>query len=146
MQANYLFLAVIFLFSCSGKQQEDRQENLKMQQYMIAGKGLYIQHCSACHQPEGEGLAKLYPPLNKSDFMENNLNEVACMIRYGRTEPVVVNGITYTQPMPGNPTLTNLEIAEILTYIYNSWEHGKGMINVKEVDRMMSECEKRKKN
>lgn len=140
MKVNYLFLAVSFLFfSCSGKQ-EDRQENLKMQQYMIAGKGLYIQHCSACHQPGGEGLAKLYPPLNKSDFMENNLEEVACIIRYGRTEPVTVNGITYTQPMPGIPTLTNLEIAEIMTYIYNSWEHERGMINVKEVDRMMEKC------
>lgn len=132
---------LLFITSCSGKQ-ENRQEDLKMQQYMIAGKQLYIQHCSACHQPEGEGLARLYPPLNKSDYMVENLVEVACMIRYGKTEPLTVNGITYTQPMPGIPSLTNLEIAEILTFIYNSWEHERGMINVKDVDQMMNKCSK----
>ena len=134
-----LLLSVLFI-GCS-KNQEQRQEDMKMQQYMVMGKKLYIQHCSACHQPQGEGLAKLYPPLNKSDYMKENLEEVICMIRYGKTAPIVVNGIKYTQPMPGIHSLTNLEIAEIATYIYNSWEHDRGMINVKEVDRILSDCE-----
>lgn len=93
-----------------------------------------------CHQKDGEGLAKLYPPLNKSDFMDNHLEEVICIIKYGRKEPLTVNGVVYTQPMPGVPTLTNLEIAEVATYIYNSWGHDRGIINVKEVDKILQQC------
>ncbi|MEM6522979.1 MAG: c-type cytochrome, partial [Bacteroidota bacterium] len=32
----------------------------------------YLQHCSSCHQKNGEGLARLYPPLADSDYLENN--------------------------------------------------------------------------
>jgi cytochrome c551 len=125
--------------ACSNKKGE-RQERLKTQQYMIQGKILYMQHCSACHQEDGTGLAQLFPPLNKSDYMENNLDEVVCLIRYGKREPLTVNDIVYTQPMPGIPSLTNLEIAEILTYIYNTGEHERGLIGVKAVDSLMAKC------
>lgn len=107
---------------------------------MVHGKQLYMQHCSACHQEDGSGLAQLYPPLSKSDYMENNLNDVVCLIRYGKKEPLTVNGITYTQPMPGIPSLTNLEVAEILTYIYNTGHHERGLIGVKTVDSLMAKC------
>ena len=137
----FLYLIIGFAFTaCSGK--GDRQERLKMQQYMIQGKRLYAQHCSNCHQPDLSGLAKLYPPLDTSDYMQNNLKEVACLIRYGIEEPLEVNGITYTQPMPAIPSLTNLEIAEILTYIYNTGEHEHGLISVRKLDSLMTNCSK----
>lgn len=130
----------ILAFSCTGSS-EKRREDIKLQQYMITGKEIYLTRCSMCHQPEGEGLAKLYPPVNRSDYMENHLEEVICIIKYGRKEPLMVNGILYTQPMPGVPALTNLEIAQVATYIYNSWKHDRGIIDVKEVDRIMRQCD-----
>jgi mono/diheme cytochrome c family protein len=43
--------------------------------------------------------------------------------------------------MPAMPTLTDLEIAEIVTYIYNSWEHDQGIVEVSEVSAVLSKCD-----
>ena len=42
--------------------------------------------------------------------------------------------------MKGNPGLTDLEVAEIATYIYNTWSHNKGLIDVREVTPLLSTC------
>ena len=47
----------------------------------------------------------------------------------------------YNQAMPGIPSLTNLEIAEIATFIYNSWTHEQGIIEISAVNKMLQECE-----
>jgi cytochrome c551 len=73
--------------------------------------------------------------------MNNNLNKVLCGMKYGLEGEVIVNGKSFIQPMPGIPSLTELEIAEIATYIYNSWEHKKGLIEVNEVSKIVRSCE-----
>lgn len=132
------------IFSCSGKGGENKErshtENVKLEQYMVSGSKLYTMHCSSCHQPEGQGLAKLFPPLNESDYMENNPGLVPCLIKNGLSGEITVNGVVYNQPMPAIPQLTNLEIAEITTFIYNSWGRSHGIINVKEVEQMLEKC------
>ncbi len=115
-------------------------ESVKFQQYYVQGEQLYARHCSNCHQLSGAGLGLLYPPLNESDYMDAHLPEVICLIRYGKEGTLIVNGKSYNQAMPGAPTLTDLEIAEIATYIYNSWSHERGLVDVSEVTRMLTEC------
>ena len=112
----------------------------KFQQYFIEGEQLYRKSCSNCHQINGKGLGLVYPPLAPSDFMDKNFDEVICMIKKGRKGKMIVNGNMYNQPMPGVPLLTELEIAEIATYIYNSWGHEKGLIEAKEVNRSLQPC------
>ncbi len=102
-----------------------------------------MQLLSNCHQNDGSGLGKLYPPLAKSDFLEKNLAEVICLIKYGRSGEVWVNGVMYNQPMKGTPALTELEIAEIATYIYNSWGNVHDMVEVTEVAALLSTCNNR---
>ena len=72
--------------------------------------------------------------------MDQNLDSVLCLIKNGKKGAIIVNGIQFNQPMPGVSTLTDLEIAEIATYIYNSWEHSKGAIEVKQVSEVLSRC------
>ncbi len=115
-------------------------ESPKFTQYYNQGEQLYSKHCSNCHQTDGRGLGRVYPPLNKSDYMENNLESVLCLIRNGKAGEISVNGVIFNQPMPGVPTLTDLEIAEIATYIYNTWDHKKGIIEVKDASRILENC------
>lgn len=61
-------------------------------------------------------------------------------MKYGIKDTLIVNGKTFNQPMPGVSSLTNLEIAEIATYIYNSWENTHGLIDVKQVSQAMDSC------
>jgi len=113
----------------------------KFNQYMVRGEQLYIQHCSNCHQKSGEGLGLLYPPVNVSDYMDKNLENVLCLMKYGASGEMVVNGKSFNQPMPGVRSLTDLEIAEIATFIYNSGQHKKGLILVTDVERIMTGCD-----
>ncbi len=136
------FLLLLFLLaiaSCSpGNSSGD---SVKYQQYFVQGEQLYNTHCSNCHQKSGKGLGLLYPPLDESDYMTNNLSSVICLIKYGKSGELIVNGKQYNQVMPGVPILTDLEIAEIATYIYNSWTHDEGLIEVAEVTKVLQQCE-----
>jgi mono/diheme cytochrome c family protein len=107
----------------------------------VQGEKLYLKHCSNCHQKDGTGLGRLYPPLRESDYMKNNFEEVVCLIRYGISGEIIVNGEQFNQPMQGISALTDLEIAEITTYIYNSWGHEKGICEVREVSAILKACE-----
>lgn len=132
-------LALVLLTPGCNRSKSER--HTKFTNYFRQGEQLYILHCSNCHQPNGSGLGRVYPPVNKSDFMENNLEKVICLIKYGIQGELIVNGENYNQAMPGIPTLTDLEVAEIATYIYNAWSTKRGLIDVKEVTETLSMCE-----
>jgi cytochrome c551 len=72
--------------------------------------------------------------------MENNFNEVICLIRHGKRGELIVNGQQFNQSMHGISTLSDLEIAEIATYIYNTWTRERGIVEVKEASRILEAC------
>ena len=111
----------------------------KFNQYYNQGEKLYERHCSNCHQNDGKGLGRLYPPLAQADYLQR-VEEVVCLIRYGKEGRILVNGQDYNMAMPGNSKLTDLEIAKITTYIYNSWGSEKGLMDVTNVSTILAEC------
>ncbi len=137
-----LLFAVTVLFACTGKKsgEQGMKQNVKFEQYMVEGQLLYQQHCTNCHQATGQGLRRLYPPLANSDFMLNNMEAVICLIKNGISGKIIVNGVEYNQAMPGVSRLTNLEIAEIATYIYNSWGNTAGQITTEKVEAVLKTC------
>ncbi len=72
--------------------------------------------------------------------MDTQFEEVICMIKNGREGELIVNGRHYNKPMKGIVSLTELEIAEITTYIYNTWDHQRGIVEVKEVSDALLVC------
>ncbi len=61
-------------------------------------------------------------------------------MKYGLRGEIQVNGISFNQPMPGVSSLTELELAEISTYIYNSWGHERGLVKVMEMATLLDSC------
>ena len=114
--------------------------DVKFQQYYAEGEVLYQTHCANCHQTDGAGLGQVYPPLAQSDFLEN-VEAVLCLMKYGTEGEMVVNGITYNKAMPGIPTLTDLEIAEIATYIHNSWGNTRERLELSRVTAILAHCQ-----
>lgn len=137
----FTFLLIIFLFSViTGC--ERAKKTAKRNQYIVQGMQLYRQHCANCHQVDGTGLARLIPPLKDSDYLkEMGPGVLACQIKYGLEGEIVVNGITFNQAMPGIPDLTPLEIAEIVTYVKNTWGGENELFDVKQTERALEECE-----
>ncbi|ADB37350.1 c-type cytochrome [Spirosoma linguale] len=126
-------LFLINLLSCQS------DEEIKRQRYITEGIFLYKNNCANCHQNKGEGLAALYPPIAGSDYLKDK-KRVICLIRYGQKGPIVVNGKPYNRPMPAQPQLSDLEIAEIVTYIYKEWAGETKITDVKAVTPILEQC------
>ena len=48
--------------------------------------------CSTCHQANGEGLADVFPPLAKSDYLTSNPQRAIGVVLNGLSGQVTVNG------------------------------------------------------
>jgi len=135
------YFMFLLIWGCGGNNNQDTGQNaMRLRQYMVHGEQLYVQHCSNCHQLEGNGLGQLYPPLDSSDYMLEDVGRTICLIKNGMKGEILVNGKDYNLEMPANKKLTNIEIAEIATYIYNAWGNQHGLISVTEVNRIIENC------
>ena len=86
------------------------------------GKQVYMGLCFACHQPDGKGLAGVFPPLAGSDFLFVDRERAIRVVLKGLTGPVTVNGVKFDSAMPPQEAaLTDAQIADALTYISNTW-------------------------
>ncbi len=131
-----LFGILLLVNSLSGCQDP---EEIKREKYITEGIRLYQISCANCHQKDGKGLGALYPPLAGSDYLANK-NSVICLMRNGQQGPIVVNGRRYNRVMPAQLQLSDLEIAEITTYLYNKWGNEKTISGVKEVSKVLKTC------
>ena len=97
-----------------------------------AGKALFAGTCSTCHQPDGKGMAGVFPPLAKSDYIAADKLRLAKVILHGLQGPVKVNGVDYNSIMPPMSQLTDDEVANISTFVLNSWGNPGGKISKEE--------------
>jgi cytochrome c551 len=135
-----LGLWLTFFGTCSSKKEaspHDFQTRIKHQQYVAKGKVLYVQLCANCHQIDGTGLGKLYPPLLNSDYMKNDVDRTIRIIKNGMKGEIVVNDVVYNQEMPHNPKLTNLEIAELTAYIFKKFADSVVLVSTEEVEALL---------
>jgi len=114
----------------------------KFKQYLVEGERLYLVHCSNCHQRDGQGLRQVYPPIAGSDYLLADMRGVICGMKYGLQGEITVNGVMYNQAMPGVLSLTELEIAEIATYIYNSWGTQRGLVDARIIGPVLDSCKR----
>src|SRR5690606_24630620 len=65
---------------------------LTVEEQIAAGKALFAGTCSTCHMPNGEGMAGVFPPLAKSDYIAADPKAVPRVILHGMEGKVTVNG------------------------------------------------------
>ena len=112
----------------------------KYRQYMASGKKLYEDNCANCHQSDGSGLRRLYPPLKNSDYFKNDRQKILCVIRYGMKGEIRVNGIPFNQEMPLNDQLVNLDLAEISTYVISTFGNVAELITPDDIGNLGRDC------
>jgi mono/diheme cytochrome c family protein len=144
-------LVLLLALACSEKKErkEEKEEvhstslatlSQKETMYYSNGRKLYKTICANCHMENGEGLGRLIPPLAKSDYLINNRSDLSRALKYGINGPMTVNGVGFNQPMPANPNFTDLEIAEIITYIGNTWGNEMGGFSIEEVEKDLAKA------
>ena len=99
------------------------------------GEKLYMGRvaCIGCHGAEGTGLSNLGPPLDESDWVNGDTKRLAKVLLHGLQGPITVSGQPYSPPaaMPGlsmNPTISDRDIADILTFIRHAWSNRSGKV------------------
>ncbi len=101
------------------------------------GKNTYSQNCLACHQPEGQGVPGAFPPLAKSDFLMQDKSRAISVLLHGLTGKIKVNGKEYNGVMPALE-LSNEQVANVLTFVRNSWGNKGDMVTPEEVQLVRS--------
>lgn len=104
------------------------------------GELLYVQQCANCHMDDGSGLRGLIPPLAGADYLRRHRDQLPCLIRHGQKGEIVVNGVHYNRPMPGNKDLQEVHITNILNYIQTHFGNENELFTVEEVNRSLQQC------
>ncbi|MEX2150716.1 MAG: copper-containing nitrite reductase [Steroidobacteraceae bacterium] len=102
--------------------------DLTVEQQISAGKALFAGTCSTCHQADGRGLEGVFPPLAGSDWFAKDRLLVPIAILEGVQGKITVNGKDYNSVMPPMNQLTDDEVANISTYVLNSWDNVGGRV------------------
>lgn len=103
------------------------------------GRTVFNQVCFACHQPNGQGVPNLFPPLAGSDLIKASPEHAAHIVTHGLTGPVTVNGTTYNNIMPAQTQLSDEQIADVLTYVLNSWGNPGGHLTAARVHEIRNQ-------
>jgi nitrite reductase (NO-forming)/hydroxylamine reductase len=100
---------------------------------MKAGEEVYKIACIACHQATGEGMPGAFPPLAKSDYLSGHPDRAVRVVVRGLTGEVTVNNVKYNSVMPAMTQLSDQQVADVVTYVLNSWGNKGGAIPVERV-------------
>lgn len=138
------FLAAIGLlpfFSCI-----HAQEPAPAADSLSRGQTTYMQVCFACHQPTGQGLPGMFPPLASSDWVAaNKPDRIIRMVLHGFTGPITLNGKPFASPAPLMPpqgaALSDAQIADVLTFVRNSFGNKASAVTPEQV-AVIREAEK----
>ena len=101
-----------------------------LEQSIADGKEIYEDFCLQCHMANGEGVKGAFPPLAKSDYL-NDIDQSIHAIKYGLKGPIKVNGVSYNGNMI-NQGLDEEEIADVMNYILNNWGNSSTLIITEE--------------
>jgi mono/diheme cytochrome c family protein len=107
------------------------QSSLK--EAMVKGKKVYEKNCLTCHQANGGGVPRMNPPLINAEFVKGDKKKLIQWVLKGSVEKVPIDGKYYSNNMPPQAALKDQEIADVLTYIRNSFQNKGSIITAADV-------------
>jgi mono/diheme cytochrome c family protein len=99
-----------------------------------AGATVYSANCAGCHGATGMGVAGQFPPLAGNPIVVGDASKVIPIVLNGLNGSITVKGQTYNNTMPPwKGTLTNKQIADVITYIRNAWGNKASTVTAAQV-------------
>lgn len=106
-------------------------------------------HCATCHQTTGQGSGVVYPPLVKSPWVNGSEDRLIKLALHGMWGKMQVRGKIY-DPSRGVPPMTafrdllnDKDMADVLTFVRNTWGNKASPIDAKTVARVRTESSDR---
>ncbi|MBI1177469.1 DUF1080 domain-containing protein [bacterium] len=104
------------------------------------GAAIFEATCLACHQPEGNGLPGVYPPLAGSDWVQGDTDRLIKVVLHGLSGPLTVKGDVFvTTPglqMPSFAALDDQQIADVLSHVRSHFGNSASKVSEDEVKRV----------
>ena len=102
---------------------EDANKALTLAELNTKGAAVYAANCVACHQDSGKGVPGAFPALDGSKVVNGPKGDQIAMLLNGKNA------------MPSWKTLSDVEIAAVITYTRNHWSNkaGQNMVQAAEV-------------
>ena len=98
------------------------------------GKAVYTLQCLACHQVDGGGVPHLNAPLDAATLVvSKNKERLIRIVLKGMSDNVELDGEYYSNKMAPHSDLTDQQIADVLTYVRNSWTNKASAVTPVEV-------------
>jgi mono/diheme cytochrome c family protein len=109
------------------------------------GRQVFGIYCSACHQSTGMGSPGQFPPLAGSEWvLAQGPNRIIRVVLNGFTGPVEVKGQQFNNTMtPFRDSLSDEEIAAVLTYVRSEWGNNAPEVVVEQVKAIRTATESR---
>jgi ubiquinol-cytochrome c reductase cytochrome b subunit len=102
---------------------------------IAAGGKVFAASCASCHGAAGAGIPGAFPPLAKNPaVVATDPKGIIHTVEFGRTGALQVNGATFNGQMPAwSGNLSNADIANVITFIRNSWGNSAGAVTEAQV-------------
>lgn len=151
MKFNIILFAFSFFIisACGNRNQESKQKQEPQPQNQVhndsskpattdphPGKKVYDSVCLACHMADGSGVPGMFPPLIKTDWVTGSKERLIQITLQGLSGKIEVNGVTYNSIMPPNSHLSDKQVADVLSYIRQSFGNNSDEITVEEVQKV----------
>lgn len=98
----------------------------------LAGSKVYARNCQTCHMADGAGVQNLNAPLIKTNDVLGSKTKLIHTLLKGM-KGVSINGENYSNVMPPHDFLSDKEIADVLSYVRNSFGNKASVVTTAEV-------------
>lgn len=110
-------VSALLLTACGGGDRPVREAvSFDSAAYVAEGAKHYLM-CMRCHGQRGEGVPGQYPPLAGSRWVNGQPGAVVAIALHGLRGPLLRNGIRYDMVMAPGPRFSDLQLAQLLSYI-----------------------------
>jgi mono/diheme cytochrome c family protein len=96
------------------------------------GKTIYQTYCLVCHQADGGGVPRMNPPFVK-EWVGGDKSRLVRLLLKGSNGKVEIDGDKFSNTMPPQPTFTDQQIADVLTFVRSSFGFKASAITATEV-------------
>lgn len=97
--------------------------------------------CGGCHQGNGMGIPGQFPPLAGSEWVTGGTERLVRVVQHGLVGAITVKGQGYNTPggmMAFGAAMSAGDLANVLTYVRNTWGNEATMITKEMVEKVRS--------
>jgi mono/diheme cytochrome c family protein len=101
---------------------------------MVAGRAIYDHACTSCHEPDGSGAPRIYPPLPGNALLQSTDPSSTLRVILDGAQTITTPRAPNAGSMPAYAKqLTDQQIAEVTNYIRNAWGNSASLVTSEQV-------------